>query len=222
MRANGTGQKRLTNNASQDIGPFYSPDGSRIAFTSDRDGSFGVYAMKVDGTATTKLGASGSDSYGSDWAAVISKGPGVPPLGVGRPALCPKATSPSVRCVRNSLGRLTMIGTSLSERFVGTAGPDGILSFAGNDLVNARGGKDRVSGGRGRDRLNGGPGNDRLEGNAGNDSLSGNSGRDRLFGGAGRDRLRGGSARDRLNCGPGTDRALGTSGDRVSDNCEQR
>ena len=35
--------------------PAWSPDGSRIAFVSDRDGSVDIYAMKADGTGVTRL-----------------------------------------------------------------------------------------------------------------------------------------------------------------------
>jgi TolB protein len=35
--------------------PAWSPDGSRIAFTSDRDGSVDIYAMNADGSGVTRL-----------------------------------------------------------------------------------------------------------------------------------------------------------------------
>jgi RTX calcium-binding nonapeptide repeat (4 copies) len=63
-----------------------------------------------------------------------------------------------VRCVRDELGRLAMIGTKLSETFVGTSGPDRISPLDGNDVVKALAGDDLVCGGSGRDTLNGGKG----------------------------------------------------------------
>ena len=52
MPIEGTGPspaKRLTSGAAFDMQPRYSPDGSVIAFTSDRDGLWNVWAMSVDG-----------------------------------------------------------------------------------------------------------------------------------------------------------------------------
>ena len=55
MNADGTGQTRLTNNSAIDDGPAWSPDGTKIAFTSDRDGNYEIYSMNADGTGQTRL-----------------------------------------------------------------------------------------------------------------------------------------------------------------------
>ena len=55
MNANGTSQTRLTNNPAVDTQPTISPDGSRVAFTSDRNGNFQIYVMNADGTGLTRL-----------------------------------------------------------------------------------------------------------------------------------------------------------------------
>lgn len=49
----------LTDNQANDTYPAWSPDGSRIAFASDRDGVPGIFVMKTDGTDQVRL-ASGS------------------------------------------------------------------------------------------------------------------------------------------------------------------
>jgi Tol biopolymer transport system component len=46
---------RLTNNAAQDLYPTWSPDGTKLAFQSDRDGDLEIYAMSAAGTGLTKL-----------------------------------------------------------------------------------------------------------------------------------------------------------------------
>ncbi|MBA3945744.1 MAG: PD40 domain-containing protein [Herpetosiphonaceae bacterium] len=62
--------KRLTNNAANDTAPRLSPDGSRIAFVSDRDGNAEIYIMNSDGTLqrrlTTSAGSDGAPTWSPD------------------------------------------------------------------------------------------------------------------------------------------------------------
>ena len=53
--ADGSGQTRLTDNSADDSNPALSPDGSRIAFVSDRDGNREIYVMNADGTNPVRL-----------------------------------------------------------------------------------------------------------------------------------------------------------------------
>jgi len=56
MNPDGTDQTRLTfNTANDDTNPVWSPDGSKIAFASNRDGNFEIYVMNADGTEQTRL-----------------------------------------------------------------------------------------------------------------------------------------------------------------------
>jgi Tol biopolymer transport system component len=48
-------QRRLTTNWSQDVDPAWSPDGSRLAFASDRSGRFQIYVMRADGSHVRRL-----------------------------------------------------------------------------------------------------------------------------------------------------------------------
>jgi Tol biopolymer transport system component len=53
MNADGTGQTQLT--TSGGTFPSWSPRGTKIAFTSNRDGNFEIYVMNADGSGQTRL-----------------------------------------------------------------------------------------------------------------------------------------------------------------------
>ena len=71
MNADGEGQNRLTEAETTDaassgsvffqVEPDWSPDGTRIAFASQRSGSFDLYVMAADGTGTKRLTSTGDD-----------------------------------------------------------------------------------------------------------------------------------------------------------------
>jgi Tol biopolymer transport system component len=51
----GSGQTNLTRHPAADSQPAWSPDGSRIAFTSTRDGNEEIYVMQADGSGQIRL-----------------------------------------------------------------------------------------------------------------------------------------------------------------------
>ncbi len=55
MNADGSSPVRLTNDPATDFGPAWSPDGSRIAFSTFRDGNFEIYVMNADGSNPINL-----------------------------------------------------------------------------------------------------------------------------------------------------------------------
>lgn len=55
MNVDGTGRQPLTMHPANDSSPAVSPDGSRIAFESDRDGNSEIYVMNADGRHLTRL-----------------------------------------------------------------------------------------------------------------------------------------------------------------------
>jgi sulfatase modifying factor 1 len=65
----GTDQRQLTHNSAADRAPAWSPDGTRIAFVSDREGAPAIYVMNVDGSDPRRLIQSGNDEEDApDWS----------------------------------------------------------------------------------------------------------------------------------------------------------
>jgi Tol biopolymer transport system component len=54
-RLDGSEYRRLTDDAFRNRSPVWSPDGQRIAFYSDRSGSYDVWTIKPDGSGLTKV-----------------------------------------------------------------------------------------------------------------------------------------------------------------------
>jgi len=55
MNGEGENIMRLTNNTVEDFNPEWSPDETRIAFVSNRDGNYEIYTMNTDGTGVLRL-----------------------------------------------------------------------------------------------------------------------------------------------------------------------
>ena len=72
--SDGLGRRNLTGHPAADFAPAWSPDGNRIAFTSDRDGHCEVYVMAADGsavqrvTSTRQTPTGAVDAYGPRWS----------------------------------------------------------------------------------------------------------------------------------------------------------
>jgi Tol biopolymer transport system component len=70
MNADGSGQTNLTNDLAFDGRPAWSPDGTKIAFESDRAGSgnYEIYVMNADGSGVTRLTNNSANDVDPDWS----------------------------------------------------------------------------------------------------------------------------------------------------------
>ncbi len=68
MNADGSKQLRITSDPSDDHDPFWSADGTRIVFSSDRSGDSEIYVMNADGTNVTRLTNSRGADYDPAWS----------------------------------------------------------------------------------------------------------------------------------------------------------
>jgi uncharacterized repeat protein (TIGR01451 family) len=72
MNADGSGQTNLSRSAGHDQHPAWSPDGSKIAFKSHRDGNGEIYVMNEDGSAQNNLTQLVDHDADPDWQTVPS------------------------------------------------------------------------------------------------------------------------------------------------------
>mgnify|MGYP006270892699 CR=1 FL=1 len=68
MNADGSGQTRLTDDPADDYYPSWSPDGARIAFTSERNGQAEIYAMNADGSGLKNLTNNPAGDWWPSWS----------------------------------------------------------------------------------------------------------------------------------------------------------
>lgn len=67
VNQDGTGETRLTVNPAVDNVPSFSSDGTRVVFSSDRDGDAELYVMNADGTGQAALTVNGASDVLADW-----------------------------------------------------------------------------------------------------------------------------------------------------------
>jgi Tol biopolymer transport system component len=76
MNADGSGRRQLTQSDPRledpphNVAPAWSPDGSQIAFLSDRDGRWRIYVMRANGSGQRAMFGAKLDRLGLsyDWA----------------------------------------------------------------------------------------------------------------------------------------------------------
>lgn len=67
MNANGTNQHSIDTSDSIDLEPIPSPDGTMIAWSSERDGNFEIYVSKVDGSSPRRVTNNTKDDSHPRW-----------------------------------------------------------------------------------------------------------------------------------------------------------
>ena len=68
MNADGSDIHRLTDDEADDLDPHWSPDGTQIIFSSNRDGNMGIYVMNADGSNQRRLTENDYDDLNPDWS----------------------------------------------------------------------------------------------------------------------------------------------------------
>jgi Tol biopolymer transport system component len=68
INADGTGLTKLTSHPGNDFDPAWSPDGTRIAFRSERDGNNEIYVMNADGSGARNVSNYSGDDWGPAWS----------------------------------------------------------------------------------------------------------------------------------------------------------
>jgi Tol biopolymer transport system component len=81
MDADGTNVHRLTDSPGLDEGPVWSPDGTKIAFSSDRDGQQEIYVMNADGSEQRRLTDNPARDESPDWQGLPFDNKGHEPCG---------------------------------------------------------------------------------------------------------------------------------------------
>ena len=236
MNADGSGVRRLTFDGGDpeqptepmhdSLNPAWSPDGTRVAFDTTRDGNREVYVINANGSGLVNVSQHTASDYAPTWSpdgsqlTFTSTRAGQADIWAvdvasfsGSTARVTAAATSSPRNLTATLGipartpswqpvgtttACTIVGTARAERLEGTAGADTICGGGGNDTIIAAGGADTLRGGAGADVL---------QGQGGSDELVGGGGLDRLFGGYGTDTLRArdGVGGETVDGGPGTD-----------------
>ena len=62
------GEQNISNNEAEDEDPAISPDGTKIAFSSNREGTSHIYVANIDGSDLTRLTHEGAGDFTPEWS----------------------------------------------------------------------------------------------------------------------------------------------------------
>ncbi len=232
----------LTSEPVRAFEPHWSPDGSHIAFASDRTGSFQIWVMDADGgnqrVLTSGVGESSDPSWSPDGTRIVfsstragasalytmaADGSGVAPVGAGVRGTSPVWSPDGSEIAFARSSYLHVIRLDGSGDRLAYPGP---IEWGPSDwtprsslppgppcLRFATDGGGRIAGTRFDDVVLGRAGADRMALGAGDDQAFGDTGADTIDGGPGADWIEGDQGPDTLTGGPGADHLFGGPGD---------
>ena len=68
INADGSNRINISNDSSNDVEPSWSPDGTKIAFSSNRDGNYEIFLMNADGAQVVNLTKNGFTDSEPSWS----------------------------------------------------------------------------------------------------------------------------------------------------------
>ena len=68
IQLNGENRTNLTNHPADDVDPDWSPDGTQIAFSSNRDGDYDIWVMDADGSNLVKVTDTEENEFEPKWS----------------------------------------------------------------------------------------------------------------------------------------------------------